>query len=367
MTTPPCSTAVVVDVLVPTPSILALRVDDATGRTVRRRRVRDSRVALDLPAGGYRFTLTDDRAPHDPARLAPASADLVVPAAGARIALRPSPGAVVAVATAPWAVVAASCAGAAGLVETRADGEGRAVLAGLRPGAWVVAAHDRRRDLWSPAATVDLAAGSRTAVDLVPTLPAARLLVQVGGTDRRPVRATDVLVTDDLGRTTRAPLRDGVADLRGLRPGTLLVVVPASVGHRGAVTPVEAGPGSVVAPRVTVPVGATVAGRVVQGRRPQHAAVVALVDEDGREVERTRTDPAGRFELGRGLGVRAGLTVVATTGPETLHVTRAAVADLATYAGVRHHLADLALPVGGPAAVWRARRAPATPPRLPHA
>ncbi|WP_196301718.1 hypothetical protein, partial [Streptococcus pneumoniae] len=87
----------------------------------------------------------------------------------------------------------------------------------------------------------------------------------------------------------------------------------------------------------------------VQGGR-QYAAVVALLDPDGEEVERVRTDEHGRFVLGTGLVTTEGLTVVATSGPETLHVTRAAVADVTVRTGVRHDLGDIVLPVAGPRA-----------------
>jgi hypothetical protein len=262
------------------------------------------------------------------------------------------PGVVVRVTTTPWArLVVLPTDGEP--TETRADGHGDAVLTGLPPGVLRLVAHDRRRSRCSAVATLDPAAGDAV-VDLPATVPTARLLVTVRGGDRRPVLARSVSVTDAAGRTVTARVVHGLADVGDLRPGPVRVTVPPSLGHRGTTVEADLGPGALATAEAVVPVGATVAGRVVQGRQ-QYAAVVALLDEDGREVERVRTAPDGRFEIGTGLGSRSGLTLVATTGPETLHVTRAAVADVAVVSGVRHHLGDVVLPVAGRRAVWTVR------------
>jgi hypothetical protein len=130
----------------------------------------------------------------------------------------------------------------------------------------------------------------------------------------------------------------------------------------------ELEPGALGSVRAVVPVAATITGRVVQhGSRhdEQYAAVVTLLDEQGTELERVRTDEDGRFALGTGLGAAHGLTVVATTGPETMHVTRTAVADICVWAGVSHDLGDLVLPVAGRSAVWAARTPAVAAMRLP--
>ncbi len=337
------------------PSVVLLSVRDATGRTVVRRRLRERAISLHLPAGAYVAALADEYRPDDPRRQRGVDVAVEV-SAGQVVAIDPTlePAAVVRVATARHArVLATSTAGER--VASRADHRGQAVLAGLAGGAWVLTALDPRRGLVSAPVAVIARAGAAVAADVVPDVPTARLRVSVVGSDPRPVRATHVVVTDAAGRRTEAPLRDGLADVGDLAPGPLTVTVPPSVGHHGATVEVDAvAPGALGGIEVTVPIGAVVTGRVVQVAR-QYAAVVSLHDEDGRTIERTRTDERGRFELGRGLGARRGLTVVATTGPETLHVTRAAVADVEVCNGVRHDLGDVVLPVAGRRAVWAAR------------
>lgn len=349
---------VVLRVDAPTPAVLLLRVVDAAGRTVVRRRVHDRRLVLDLPTGDHRFVVTDGRALHDPRRLAGATVEVAVTGDEAvEVTAALARGAVLRAETARWARVSAVHADGERL-ESRADGRGAVVLAGLRTGAWTVVAHDPRHGVCSEAAVVELAVGTRSTLDLPATTPTSRLLVDVRGGDRRPVEAAAVTVTDETGRTTTAPVRGGLADLRDLRPGRLRVVVPPSVGHLGTTVDLEVEPGSLGHVTAVSPVGATVSGRVVQAasrRGVQYAAVVALLDEDGIEVERVRTDETGRFVLGRGLRAAHGVTVVATTGPETLHVTRAAVADVCVLNGVRHDLGEIVLPVAGRPAVWTAR------------
>lgn len=360
--------SVVLTVGAPTPTTLLLRVDDATGRPVLRRRLHDRRTTLRLPAGRLRLTLADERVAHDPARLAPASLEVDV-AAGETVAAtaRPARGAVLRLTTARWARVSAVHADGE-RVEARADGRGEVVLAGLRAGTWTLVGHDPRRSRCSAATVLEISAGSDTTADLPTDLPTGRLLVSVRGGDRRPVLVDRVQVVDPTGRTVTAPLRDGLADVRDLRPGPLRVVVPASVGHLGGEVAVELAPGALGHVEAVSAVGASVTGRVVQhahAHADQYAAVVALLDPDGAELERVRTDDHGRFALGTGLRSVAGLTVVATTGPETLHVTRAAVADVDVVTGVRHHLGDVVLPVAGRAAVWRARTPAVDGMRLP--
>ncbi len=243
--------------------------------------------------------------------------------------------------------------------DVRADGHGRVDLGDLAPGTWTLTARDPRGLRCSEPLSLTVDPDRTVDADLDLTTETARLLVRVRGADRRPVRAAEVVVVDASGRRVTAPLRDGLADLRGLQPGPLTLLVPLSLGHLGArveLPPVA--PGAMATCRTVVAIGATLAGRVVQGRRAQYAAGVALLDADGVEIERARTDRDGRFELGTGLRTTAGLTVVATSGPETLHVTRAACADVQVFTGVRHHLGDLVLPVAGLRAVWTALTPP---------
>jgi hypothetical protein len=354
---------VVLRVDAPAVSVVRLDVHDSTGRSVVRRRVRDRQVTLRLPQGSYAVTVADDRDGHDPARLAGGTTHLTVDDADVTATLTLTRGAVVTASSTRWAVVSAVHADG-DVVETRADGRGRAVLAGLRAGGWTVVAHDRRRDRCSRVATLSVGAGDRVALDLPAATPTGRLLVQVGGTDRRPVRAGHVVATDAAGRTVTTPVNGGLADLRGLCPGPVRVEVPASVGHRGTTVDAVVEADVLGSLAVVVPVGASVSGRVVQGRG-QYAAVVVLVDEDGTEVERARTGDDGRFEIGTGLGSRTGLTLVATSGPETLHVTRAAVADVDLVNGVRHDLGEIVLPVAGHPARWTARTAAVAGMKLP--
>ncbi|GAA5155394.1 hypothetical protein GCM10023340_40540 [Nocardioides marinquilinus] len=349
----------------PGPGVARVSVSDAAGRVVRRRRVLGPVAAVELPPGRYRVTADDDRGRHDPRRLASAVVDDVPVAAGeaVEVGLVLRAATVVEVTTDRWARVTALQPGGPE-VEARADGRGRAVLTGLGSGPWSLVAHDPRTERCSVAVAICAAPGVRRRVSLPADRPTAGLLVSLRGTDRRPVRAGEVVVVDSLGRRVVAPVRAGVADVRGLRPGRHTVVVPASVGHLGTTLAVAAlAAGDVGAVEVVVPVGATVTGRVVLTRAglPLYAAVVSLLDAGGTELERTRTGDDGRFELGTGLRRTEGLTVVATTGPETLHVTRAAVADLDVVTGVRHDVGDVVLPATGPPAAWTARaRAAAT-------
>lgn len=347
----------VLGVATSTPAVLTLRVLDDAGRQVVRRRVRDRRLVLTLPVGTHRVVLADERGLHDPARLAGTTFDVHVPRHGAvERSVTLGRGAAVRATTARWARVHAVHADGE-VVETRADGLGRVVLAGLRAGAWTLASRDARRELSSDPVVLPLRAGGTAEIALPATTPTARLLVDVRGGDRRPVLATEVVVTDPTGRRVTAPVHGGLADVRGLHPGPLRVVLPASVGHLGTTADVTAPAGSLGHVTVVSPVGASLTGRVVQRgvHGPRYAAVVVLLDQHGVEVERVRTDDSGRFTLGAGLAAAQGLTVVATTGPETLHVTRAAVADVAVRAGVRHDLGEIELPAGGRGAVWAAR------------
>lgn len=350
-----------------TPAAARLTVHDAAGRLVVRRRFHQLSLTLALATGRHTFSVEDERSPHDPSRLAGTTVTLDVSADGpdntvATAALRLVPGAVVRAtvrqdgAAGRFARVRATHADGH-VVEARTDAAGAVALCGLRAGAWTLSATDARRSRCAAPITATVHAGDHTAVDLDLDTETAGLLVRVVGAGVRGVDATEVTATAADGSRVTAPLVGGHAHLRGLRPGAHTVVVPPSVGHLGASLVVPAlTAGSLLPVDAIVPVGASVVGRVVDtGRHAQYAAVVALLDADGTEVERVRTDDTGRFVLGTGLGSVSGYTVVATSGPEELHVTRAAHADVVLTAGVRQDVGDLRLPSVGLPAVWTPR------------
>lgn len=345
------------------PASARLSVRDAAGRLVVRRRFHRLSLTLALPAGAHTFSVEDERAAHDPRRLAGSSVVVDVPAEPATSItadLHLVPGGVLRAtvlrdgAIARHARVRAQHADGH-VVEGRTDGDGLATLGGLHAGAWTLSATDARRTRCTPPLTVTVGPGEQGVVRLELDTATSELLVRVGGTDRRDVTATTVTATAVDGSRVTAPLVRGQAHLRGLRPGTQVLTVPPSLGHLGTTLEgPDLAPGVLGAVDVVVPVGACVSGRVVgRSARGQHAAVVALLDAGGAEVERVRTDEHGRFVLGTGLGSLTGLTVVATSGPELLDVTRAALADLAVTVGVRHDVGTIRLP--------SARRADWTP------
>ncbi|MDP2772796.1 MAG: hypothetical protein Q8O61_04490, partial [Nocardioides sp.] len=232
----------------------------------------------------------------------------------------------------------------AGLLEVRADALGGFVAAGLPAGPVTVTAHDARR-AWS-ARPVRVDAERHPVVVHLDT-PTAGLVVSVTHADAGVLPAAEaVFVNVDTHQRYPAAVRDGLCGVTGIASGVYdLVVEPSfgSLGGRfevGSVAGEQLGYADVVVAR-----GATVTGRVVDSvsGQGQLAAVVTLLDSEGNELERTRTDPAGRFLLGHGLPSSRELTVVVTSGPERHHVTRVAVADVSLVEGHRLDLGAVGL------------------------
>jgi hypothetical protein len=239
-------------------------------------------------------------------------------------------------------------------VEARTDADGQALL-DLTPGRWSVVARDARRRTCSASASIEVGESGVTGLRLPLASPTAELLVTVSGADALPVTASHLTVLDAVGHPVTASLVDGLAHVRGLAAGPSRIVVPPSYGHLGVTVDVDVDEGTLVSCTAVVPAGGLVAGRVLQGGAIQYAAVVALLDAEGTEIERTRTDADGCFLLGTGLCSSRGLTVVATSGPQTLHATSAAVADVVVLTGTYRDLGDLHLPATGAGAVWASR------------
>lgn len=243
------------------------------------------------------------------------------------------------------------------VVEVRADADGRALFGDLASGRWSLVARDSRRTACSAATTIDVpdtgVVGASLHLDAAAT---GALVVDVRGADALPAETQLITVVEASGHQVTAPVSRGLALVRGLRPGLHTVVVPAAFGHLGTTLDnVEITSDRLLTCTAVVPAGGVVSGRVVQGGAVQYAAVVTLLDADGNELESTRTDPDGRFALGTGLRSSRGLTVEATSGPQSLHVTRTAVADVVVLAGTHRDLGDVHLPATGPGAVWASR------------
>jgi hypothetical protein len=224
------------------------------------------------------------------------------------------------------------------VVEVRADALG-GFVADLPAGSVTVTAHDARR-AWSGRA-VPVDAERRPLVVRLDT-PTAGLVVGVRHPDGGAVPAAEAtFVNLETGQRYRASVNGGLCDVAGIAPGAYELEVAPSLGSLGGTFAV----GHVAAEQlgcadVVVSRGATLTGRVVDSStgRGQLAAVVTLLDHEGAELERTRTDPAGRFLLGHGLPSSRELTVVVTSGPERHHVSRVAVADVSL---IEAHRLDL--------------------------
>ena len=230
------------------------------------------------------------------------------------------------------------------VTDVRADADGRFTTTGLPAGPVTVSAHDARRT-WS-GRSVDVDA-DRDPVVLRLDTPTAGLVVSVRHPDGAPVPvAAATFVNRDTGQRYPAAVREGLCGVTGITPGVYDLVVAPSLGGLGGRFAV----GSVAAELLgyadaVVSRGATVTGRVVDSEsgRGHLAAVVTLVDAEGNELERTRTDAAGRFLLGHGLPSGRELTVVVTSGPERHHVTQVAVADVSVEEGRRLDLGAVGL------------------------
>lgn len=228
------------------------------------------------------------------------------------------------------------------VTDVRADALG-GFVAEVPAGAVTVTAHDARRARSGRPVPVD--AGRGPVLVRLDT-PTSGLVVSVRHPDGAVVRAAEAsFVNVDTHQRYPAVVRDGLCGVTGIAPGPYRLVVEPAFGSLGETFDV----GTVAEPLgyadVLVARGATVTGRVVDSHtgRGQLAAVVTLLDRDGTELERARTDAAGRFLLGHGLPSSRELTLVVTSGPERHHVTRVAVADVSVEEGRRLDLGAIGL------------------------
>lgn len=340
-----------------TPAVGLLSIRDAGGRVRMSQRLHHRHTAFTLPAGDYEIRVDDDRRSTDPARLRGEARRVRVLAGGlTRVTATLAHAAALTCTVrdgdrpARFARVHARHEDGAAL-DLRADGHGSLTVGGLQPGAWRVWATDSGRRRIGPTAQVTVGAEGHEQVRLLLDTDTARLAVRlIGGRGPESVDVVDARG----GRHTAAVVR-GTADVSGLPPGDVVVEVPGSPGHAPRSVPVTDIPaGSAVVTSVALPPSVTLTGRVIQ-RGPVRSGLVRLLDADGDVLETTRTDEHGRFALGVGLRYREGLTVEATSGPENLHVTRVAAADIVVGAHGTVDLGFLCLPLGGRPARWGTR------------
>ena len=347
----------------PGPCVVRLTWSTLEGTVVARRRSYDLTCTLTLAPGRYRVDAEDDRRPGDPRRHAATRAYVEVapgdvvdlplqltrdtplrgrvevegePARHARVQVVQEDGS---------------------RLDVRADAQGHFLVAGLLPGPVTLTAHDARRR-WSG---TPVRVGADRAVALLRLdTPTAGLSVGLRLADDAPLGATYASFLNlDTGQRYRVSVRDGLAAITGVAPGDYDLEVEPGLGslggrwHLGVARTEE-----IASHEVVLAPGATLCGRVVEtcSGCADLAAVVVLVDAEGTELERTRTDHTGRFVLGHGLDTATELTVVVTGGPGRRHVTRVAVADVAVTAGARRHLGDIGL-----APTCRTRWTPARP------
>jgi hypothetical protein len=258
----------------------------ADGRRVGSRRLWHRETDLFLPAGTWTLEVTDEKAAHDPTRLAATRARVVVRAGwrttadvvlerGAALSgtVRAQDGT-----PARFATVVATLADGR-TVEVRADGRGEFTLAGL------------------PETTVLLRATKGTWQSL-PSLLEPRAGRQGG---------VDLALTERWSGTSRS----GAAELRVGAAFTGLVVDPAT----GA---------------------------------PAYAAIVELRDARGVLLARTRADHRGRFVVGGDLTASSGLTLVVASGPDRIAVDRKRLHGLSCGTAQLVDLGTVALPQGAP-------------------
>lgn len=335
----------------PGPCVALLTWSDHTGRVLGRRRSRDLTFRLTLVPGRYRVDVEDDRPLADPHRHGgthvvvdlrpgdvleqPLQLERVAPLRGvveadelperhARVHVRHEDGR-------SW--------------ELRTDAHGRFLAAGLPAGALTLTAYDARRS--ACVATVTVAADRPETFVRIDT-PTATVAVRLTLPDGVAVPAAQGnLVDTRTGQQHPITVRDGVGAVRGLVPGSYDLVLAPSRGILGgtfALGPVAAD--TMVVTEVVVERSAVVTGRVLDEATGLGllAAPVSLLDADGTEVERTRTDSRGHFVLGRDLRTAGELTVVVSGGPERRHVQRVAVADVEVRTGRRVDLGAIVLP-----------------------
>lgn len=334
----------------PGPCVALLTWSDASGRVLGRRRSRDLTYRISLAPGRYRLDVEDDR-PLGDARRHGGSHVLVEVGAGETLdqPLQLSPVAVL-----------RGVAETDGLPERharvhvrhedgrewrlRTDTHGRFLAAGLPAGAITLTAFDARRHFCSPAVSV-AAERPETVVRIdTPTTAMAVRLTLPGGVAVPAAQGS--LVDTATGEHHPITVRDGVGAATGLAPGSYELVLTPSLGVLGgtfALGPVAAD--ELIVTEVVVERSAVVTGRVIDGATGLGllAAPVCLLDADGLELERTRTDHRGGFVLGRDLRTLGELTVVVAGGPERRHVQRVAIADVAVRTGRRLDLGAIVL------------------------
>lgn len=334
----------------PGPCVVLLTWSDASGRVLGRRRSRDLTYRLTLDPGTYRIDVEDDR-PLGDVRRHGATHVVVEVLPGESLEQR--------LALEPVGVLA-------GRVETdgtperharvhvrhqdgrqwqlRADAAGAFVAAGLPAGALTLTAYDARRSACSGAVAV---AVDRPATVIPLTSPTATLAVRLTLPDGVAVpHAEGHLVDAATGERHPVTVQDGVGAAAGLAPGSYELDLAPSLGVLGGTFAVGAvAAAELVVTEVVVERSAVVTGRVVDGRTGLGllAAPVSLLDADGAEIERARTDRRGHFVLGRDLRTADELTVVVSGGPERRHVQRVAVADVAVRTGQRVDLGAIVL------------------------
>ncbi len=335
----------------PGPCVALLTWSDAAGRILGRRRSHDRTYRLSLPPGRYRIDVEDDRALGYTRRHG-ASHVLVDVGAGERLEqpllLQPVPvlRGVVEVNGAPERHARVHVQhedGRRWLLRT--DGHGRFLAAGLPAGPLTLTAYDARRGACS--APVRVPAERPDAVIRVDTQTAAvavRLTLPSGAA---APEARGHLVDAATGEPHPITVRGGLGAAAGLAPGDYELVLPPSSGLLGGTfTLGRVSAGDMVVHDLVVGLSAVVTGRVVDGATGLGllAAPVVLLDAEGTELERVRTDREGAFVLGRDLRSVGELTVVVTGGPERRHVQQVAVADVEVRAGCRHDLGAIVVP-----------------------
>lgn len=259
----------------------------AEGRLVGHRRLWHRETDLFLPAGRWVLEVTDDKAPHDPSRLAATRVAVTVRAGWrttAEVVLERGAALSGSVTSASgerarFATVTATAADGR-TFSVRADGRGDFTLAGL------------------PAATV-LVRATKGGWQSLPVL-------------LEPTAGRHGGLALSLTETWSGVSRSGAAELR---------------------------------------VGAAFTGRVVDRETgaAAYAAVVELRDARGTLLARTRADHSGRFVVGGDLPASSGLSLVVKSGPDRIAVDRRKLRGLACAEAQLVDLGSVTLPRSAPA------------------
>lgn len=345
--------------LSPGPCVARITWSDESGQVLGSRRSRDLTYALHLAPGRYVLEVEDERASHDPRRLAgsrtvvdvPAGRDVEQPLHLTRTA--PVRGTVT-VDGAPARHARVHVRHTDGThLALRTGADGGFLVAGLPAGEVRVTAYDARRTVCAPTVVVG---ADRTPLDLPLDTATTGIALRLRLPDGLAVpSATGRVVDLRTGESRDLGVVDGVASVHGLAPGSYDLELEPSVGILGGIFALGHldGPDLRVAD-VVVERSAVITGRVLDESTGLGllAAPVCLYDAEGVLVERTRTDRLGRFVLGTDLRTADELTVVVSGGPERRHVQPLAVADVAVRTGRRQDLGALVLPRSCTAHWW---------------